>query len=298
MKKSEFIQNELERRLFKTALTVSIFTVSVLLIIDIFYLKDYYSVFIEIGGIVVFSFLYYWSGRRLYSSRLILPYLVVLFLIINGGWYVGGGFVTGLVLLFFLSLSVSLIMIPSRYRRGWVVFFTVDIILLMIFEFLNPEIRLVEDDKSKILITTYLFMGITYSLSIYLIVFAKDNYEEVRKILSLQNERLNLQSDNLRVINKKLTRANDLLERKITERTVSVEEKKEKILNCAFMNSHHVRAPLVNIIGLTNLYESKLLSEGEKYFVLEKLKTSAHQLNREFEMVRDHIEQEEFKKNS
>ena len=294
MKKREHIRNEMERRLFKTGLSISIITVSILFIIDVSYLADYDSAIIEAIGAILFGILFYYSSKELYSSKLIFPYLLVIMALLNLGWFTGGGFNVAITLLFFVGISVSLIMVPERLRKLFVAFFLVDLFGLMALEYLNPELRLFHEDKTEELMIVYIFILITYSLSIYLIVFMKDNYEKVRELIGLQNTTLNIQSADLMEINNKLESANDLLEKKIMERTLRIEEQKKKILDYAFMNSHHVRAPLVNILGLTSLYESQELSEEEESYVFEKLKSAADQLNLEFEMVKGHIEKEEW----
>ena len=296
MKKREHIRNEMERRLFKTGLSISIITVSILFIIDVSYLADYDSAIIEAIGAILFGILFYYSSKELYSSKLIFPYLLVIMALLNLGWFTGGGFNVAITLLFFVGISVSLIMVPERLRKLFVAFFLVDLFGLMALEYLNPELRLFHEDKTEELMIVYIFILITYSLSIYLIVFMKDNYEKVRELIGLQNTTLNIQSADLMEINNKLESANDLLEKKIMERTLRIEEQKKKILDYAFMNSHHVRAPLVNILGLTSLYESQELSEEEESYVFEKLKSAADQLNLEFEMVKGHIEKEEWER--
>jgi signal transduction histidine kinase len=297
MKQREFIRNEMERRLFKTGLKISISTIILLILIDLLYLKDYTSVIIELIGLVAFSILYYWSSKKVYSSNLIVPFLAIMLIILDLGWYVGGGFNTAIALLYFVALTVSLIMTPTQHRDRWMILFGTNLALLMGFEYLQPEIRSVLEDKQQEMVISYVFILISFSLSIYLVLFMKDNYERVRGKLNSQNTELNIQSSDLIALNSRLKEANELLERKVAERTMRVEEKKRKILDYAFMNSHHVRAPLVNIIGLTHLYHAHNLDKEEMEDIMKKLKVAADQLHLEFEMVKGHIEKEEWDEN-
>ena len=294
MKNNEDIQHEMERRLFKTGLSASVVTVGILLLIDLFYLKDYRSVMVELFGLLCFSIFIYFSTSSKYNSKLIFPFLILIFALLNLGWFVGGGFAIPIALLFIVGISLSLILISKEHRLLVLVAFTLNYLALMIVEYFNTEIRLIFEDKVRELYVSYIFIGITYSLSIYLIVYMKDNYEKVREKLTHLNTRLNLQAADLLDINEKLELANKLLEKKVEQRTLKVEEQKKKILDYAFMNSHHVRAPLVNILGLTSLYQSSKLNAEEQTYVFEKLKKAADQLNLEFEMVKGHIEKEEW----
>lgn len=98
-------------------------------------------------------------------------------------------------------------------------------------------------------------------ISIFMIFF-KHNFDEERKELTLRNEELRAlnselteQADQLQKTNEEIQGIRDNLQEKVIARTQKLEEENKKLLDYSFINAHLVRAPMANIIGITDLVD-------------------------------------------
>lgn len=71
---------------------------------------------------------------------------------------------------------------------------------------------------------------------------------------------------------------NKILQKKVKERTLNLEQAYQRIREVSFANSHHTRRPLANILGLLNLLEEDKISDPEVLEVLSLLRESANEL--------------------
>jgi myosin heavy subunit len=91
-------------------------------------------------------------------------------------------------------------------------------------------------------------------------IFFKYSFDSDRKELVSKNkelERLNKeltqQTDQLQETNSEIQAIKDNLQEKVIARTKKLEEENKKLLEYSFINAHLVRAPMANIIGITDL---------------------------------------------
>lgn len=108
------------------------------------------------------------------------------------------------------------------------------------------------------LITDYLVNLLFISI---FMVFFKYNFDNERKELTLRNEELKAlnedllqQANELEKTNDEIQAIRDNLQEKVIERTKKLEEENDKLLEYSFINAHLVRAPMANIIGITDLH--------------------------------------------
>lgn len=71
------------------------------------------------------------------------------------------------------------------------------------------------------------------------------------------------------------------LEILVDQRTKELQTRNQQLQRYAYLNAHHVRGPLSNILGLVELYESGVLQPEEYDYFLRALAQSAHQLDHE-----------------
>ncbi len=79
--------------------------------------------------------------------------------------------------------------------------------------------------------------------------------------------------------------------RNVTERRVNEErirQQNKRFKDIAYLTSHIVRAPLANLLGLTEAIDVTNLSDPEHFKILKHIKTSAHQLD---EVIKDIVNQ-------
>jgi GAF domain-containing protein len=75
---------------------------------------------------------------------------------------------------------------------------------------------------------------------------------------------------------KEISKINQSLEARVSERTQVLEQKNHQLSEYAFINSHLLRAPLCRILGLINLFEYAEISEKR---LVEHLKLSGEELD-------------------
>ncbi|MTI38814.1 hypothetical protein [Fulvivirga lutimaris] len=96
--------------------------------------------------------------------------------------------------------------------------------------------------------------------------------------LSDANQELQTLNEELVASNEEVKTVNDNLEQLVLERTRKINQQLEKISKYAFINSHHLRAPVARILGLINLinHDDKITVKNE---LLIKLKESTDELD-------------------
>ncbi|MFY0628292.1 MAG: hypothetical protein JXR07_18495 [Reichenbachiella sp.] len=103
--------------------------------------------------------------------------------------------------------------------------------------------------------------------------------EDQKKDLVEKNESLQKAEEEVRTANEQLKVVNDNLELIVEARTQKIKIKNEKIKEVAFLNSHKVRAPLVRILGLINLFKTGNVTPSEMKSMNEKIHESALELD-------------------
>jgi methyl-accepting chemotaxis protein len=125
----------------------------------------------------------------------------------------------------------------------------------------------------------------------------KDYREETlhkTNILEQQKEEITTQSETLKRLNEEVTQINNYLEEKVRERTQNLQEQNEKLAQYAFLNSHRLRAPVANILGLVNLIHACNNIE-EKILYLSKLEQATKELDSIVHEIQQLIDEAEFK---
>ncbi|MFM8913006.1 MAG: tetratricopeptide repeat protein, partial [Flammeovirgaceae bacterium] len=93
--------------------------------------------------------------------------------------------------------------------------------------------------------------------------------------LTLKNEEIRAQAEELAALNNQLDEINRKLELKVEARTMELIEKNERIAGYAFHNSHRLRGPLATLLGLVHLINQGYIPAKELPSILEKIQDSA-----------------------
>lgn len=124
--------------------------------------------------------------------------------------------------------------------------------VLVLFGFIYGNLSL---NKSITLIDFLLNGGIVlFVTAILMIIFINFRYNYIIDTETL-NQRLKLKNDILVTQADEIKSMNDNLEQLVMERTAEILEKNSKIEEYAFVNSHKLRAPVANILGLVYILE-------------------------------------------
>lgn len=107
-------------------------------------------------------------------------------------------------------------------------------------------------------------------------LFFKYNFDAERSKLEEKNEQLervnnelSAQTEQLQMTNDEIQAIRDNLQEKVIERTQKLEEENKRLLEYSFINAHLVRAPIANIIGVTELNENDPKLEEVRKGILE-----------------------------
>jgi len=103
--------------------------------------------------------------------------------------------------------------------------------------------------------------------------------DKANNLLIEKNREIQTQADKINEINEEINKMNESLEETINERTIRIKVQNLKLREYAFSNSHKVRAPLARLMGLTNLWDLKNVTEEERNFIMEKISQSAFELD-------------------
>lgn len=129
---------------------------------------------------------------------------------------------------------------------------------------------------------TYIFSAILVIVPLYwfqLEVFNSDK-KNARLIEELKRyqERLLSDNQNLYAEHIEMSMLNNLLERKIFNRTEKLREQNKLLAEQSYINSHLLRAPLCRLSGLMNLIDQSQLSENNEE-ILTYMESSIHEMN-------------------
>lgn len=110
--------------------------------------------------------------------------------------------------------------------------------------------------------------------------------------ITRQKEQIAEQASELEKVNGEMKNMNKSLEVLVTERTKKIESQNKKLRDYAFSNSHEVRAPLANLLGLINVSKIQGISPEEQEEIIEKIYISALDLDSVITKVNKILEEE------
>ncbi len=110
--------------------------------------------------------------------------------------------------------------------------------------------------------------------------------------ITSQKEQIARQANELERVNGEMKHMNDSLEVLVKERTKKIESQNKKLRDYAFSNSHEVRAPLSNLLGLINISKIQGMTPEEQEEIIEKIYISALDLDSVITKVNKILEEE------
>jgi signal transduction histidine kinase len=124
--------------------------------------------------------------------------------------------------------------------------------VLVLFGFIYGNLS----ENESITLTDFLVNGgiVLFVTAIMMIIFINFRYNYIIETETL-NQKLKTKNEELVSQAEEIKSMNDNLEQLVIERTVEIMEKNSKIEEYAFVNSHKLRAPVANILGLVYILE-------------------------------------------
>jgi len=171
----------------------------------------------------------------------------------------------------------------------------------------NQQLKAEQSEKSEqIRIQQLLLLAISIGLVIagvlsWVLLRQRKQILEVNSLLKdrsteigIQKEEIESQAQKLKKLNNQLQDMNRSLEDRIEERTHLLRKQNEKLAEYAHANAHHLRAPIVSILGLLNLIEKIDLHE-EDQILIRHLQKCGRDLDRITREISKNLEEEESK---
>ena len=112
--------------------------------------------------------------------------------------------------------------------------------------------------------------------------------------INLQKQKIELQSNQLINTNNDLKLFNHSLEKMALKRSEKIAAQNKKLREYAFANSHEVRAPLANLLGLLSIYSLDKLDKSETRFINEKIEFSILELQKVITKVNLLLKEDEY----
>ena len=275
----------LEKQIFRISILLGLTAAAVLFLMDLFYFKNYVLVSIELSAMLFFA-VWYFLQKKLDNDRLIPLFVIFQFLVINAAWYFGGGLDNGNTLIILLVIFAAILIIPRRNRKILIALVALNIVVMMIWEFFDFDIRQSFESKEQELVHTDIFLITTFTIGIYYMVYVKNRYDHMQELLAWQNQELSK-------LNEELLAMNSELEGLANEKTQKLRIQNQKLINYAFMNAHKVRGPLARIMGLVHLLRIRAIDLEERPDAYDNLYFSAEELDTEIKAINNMLYKED-----
>lgn len=126
-------------------------------------------------------------------------------------------------------------------------------------------------------ITTFISLALLLLLLLTLFFFLRSKMNSNR-ILSKQSQELKIKNEEILQQAEEIRTLNQILENDLDKTSKELLLKNEKLEEYAYHNSHHTRAPIVNLLGLISILNTENI-DADTNFILEKIKESSQELD-------------------
>ncbi len=260
----------------------------VLFVVDTFLNKEYDSSIIEASCLIIFMFYYFQAKYKDRFSQLLNPFIITLFVIINAVWITGGGLNLPNSFVFFLMLILVLLLAPKNKRPLYTVLLFIQLAFFIVNEFSYPAMAGTAFQYDHDQGINAIVMCITFSTSVYVLTFFRNQYDRERDLVREQNLKLDAsvyeteaqneellqfqeevlaqrdfideknkilqqQAIELEKANAQIQEINNSLEKKVEERTGKLTELNNNMDLLVYRSSHDFRRPITTLMGLCEI---------------------------------------------
>jgi signal transduction histidine kinase len=296
------VSASLEYKLLRMTSLASMLTAGAAIVYDGLVTRSIPALGIEVVSVGIFA-VFFWAAkdpRR--STTLKFYFLGVLWLMMNLAFRYTGGLGDSFVALLLLAATVTIILVPAKQWPFAVGFMVADIVAMIVAENLFPEIRRIlgPDQRDRVLVTSHIFLAISFVILMLMVGYLKLRYDELRNIAIEQNARLMDTNRRLSIVNDDLHKKNDAiavlnanLETSVAHRTAEISAYQQRLLDLAFFHSHRMRGPLANILGLIDVLPERNGEDETNRLIglmkqeAKKLDTNLHEVTDELQRSRD-----------
>jgi signal transduction histidine kinase len=150
---------------------------------------------------------------------------------------------------------------------------------------INTNYSIVSQEINFLILTSFLWV-VTFFLKLNFVGY-RSSIEESNFQLTKTSEQLQQQSEQLQQQHAELSVMRNKLEKIIYEKSSEAQAKAEILNEYAFVNAHHVRAPLARVLGLLSLLE--LENHNSTSEAIDKIKHSALEMDMLIRKINDTI---------
>lgn len=281
MNNKEQIIRKYEKAIFRygVILALSLFTIRLIHILIIGTKSEMIGFYALM--IVIFGFIYYLQSKK-YQLATTLFYAIgtiELFSVWNvyGGWSGSVPYTLFIFTIFIIITSHKWILI------GALIFVSLGLLLADHISFLAANSNYTNSSLViDFIINTIVIISLTYSLKIFF--YKEKKYsEKTNTQLSKTNNQLSLQKQLLLHQTEEMNQAKTNQENLVQSTFMEVEDSGKLLQGYNFTNSHIVRAPLSNVLGLINLLEQEHPNHPE-IAIFKKIKKEAETMD---SLIRD-----------
>jgi signal transduction histidine kinase len=228
---------QLDYQLFNIACLLSASAALSMALLDIFVTGHSISLFLDLTGFIIFSVFYYYSRNETIYPKLILPFIVILYLLINLSWFIqGGGFHFSDSIIFFLVFVVAILIIPKKYRIYLIIFTSVNVVSLVIVENINNDLRYQYPDLATEIFISDIFIILLFAIGGFMVVNFKNKYEILsQKLINAHDQAKESNVD---------------LENTVQKRTTELKTAYRELDRLFYRSSHDFRRPLTTLMGI------------------------------------------------
>ena len=240
MKEQDNKVKQLEYQLFIMACIISASAALAIALLDLFITGHKISFALDMIGFLAFGTFYYLSKNENIYFKLVLPFIITLYLLINLSWFFqGGGFNMSDTIIFFLIFIVSLLIVPKKYRFILIGITSINVLVLIIIENMDASFRYVYSDRTEEIFVSDIFVILLFAIGGYVIFNFKRKYE--------------ILSDQLINANEHIIKSHKDLEVTIHERTVELKRLNKELDRLFYRSSHDFRRPLTTLMGINEV---------------------------------------------
>jgi len=256
MKDQENKVKQLEYQLFNLACIISASAALAIALLDLFITGHHFSLFLDLVGFVVFSVFYYLSRNEKIYKSLVIPFIVILYTLINLSWFFqGGGFNFSDAIIFFLIFITSLLIIPRHYRSYLIIFTAINVLALIVVENVDNKFRYQYSDHSMEIFISGIFVILLFSVGGYLILNFKIKYEVLSAHLLNAYEHIKESNKDLEMV--------------VQKRTTELKKANKELDRLFYRSSHDFRRPLTTLMGINEVARlMKLEDKSVELFIL------------------------------